>query len=293
MSERKPPSFRDEVLSQDTEKASVDWRLEQEQIFKDRQFEQDCRQREQEVMGDTPQPIDGPPPPKPAPRKIADPATVINVLSYVFTALNVKAWPTWAKVVVAIPVIAGLAIIYKQQRIDSQGVVLFPEVHPGIVWFDNGSAMGKVQYPAGESFPRDGLAAFHVTWEEYQKLPAALPATRDDSKAWQQSDFPAVVYCNSSGFDSSAAPVAVRHAHDGKLLFHKKPAAGLVKLLVPTDGGYLVYTADGKIEMNERTWVEQYMGLTYQPPPQPNPQPTPQPAPTSPTTPKVFTPEKK
>jgi hypothetical protein len=127
--------------------------------------------------------------------------------------------------------------------------------------------LGKVQYPSGDSFPRDGLAAFHVTWEEYQSQPAVLPATPSTATTWSTNNFPVVVWCNSSGFDSTATPIVVRKAHDGTLYYRKKPPVGLVRLLAPNGDGYVVYLADGStLKLSEKDFVEQYMGLPYQQP---------------------------
>ena len=233
-------------------------------------------------------------PAKPEPKKdVAAAVGLIAILGKFFEKLNVKAWPLWAKCLAFLVVVPILALIYKQQRIDSKGIALFPDVHPGIVWFDDGSLLGKVQYPSGDSYPRDGLAVFHVTWEEYQKLPAILPPNPNvTTGAWAQTlHFPVVVWCNSTGFDSTATPVAVRHANNGQLHYQKKPVAGLVKLLTPQGDGYLAYTVDGtKIQLSEKDFVEQYMGLPYQAPAPPQPLKAEPPAP---TVPKVFAPEKK
>lgn len=290
---------RDRMISEPSplRPLDVDWKLEQEQIFR----EQQIMAEEQKKCSVPPQPLDdAPPAPNPGgykgeePKKdVAAAVGLIGLLGKLFTYLNVKAWPLWAKCLAFVVVVPVLALVYKQQRIDSKGTPLFPDVHPGIVWFDDGSFLGKVQYPSGDSYARDGLAGFHVTWEEYQKLPAVLPAAKDGGSTWQPTDFPVVVWCNATGFDSTALPVTVRHAHNGALFYQKKTPAGttvgLVRLLVPGPGNdeYTVYMADGtKVGMKETTWVTLYMNLPAQ-----EPQPPPPPAP--PAAPKVFTPEKK
>ncbi len=260
----------------------------------EQQFIADFYELQRRTAAQAGQPLEDAPPPKPEPKKdVAAAVGLLQLIGQLFTYLNVKAWPVWAKVVVGVPVIAVLSLVYMQKRIDSKGVPLFPDVHPGIVWFDDGSTMGKVQYPSGDSFARDGLAVFHVTWEEYQKLPAVLPAPQVIGGDWQQNVFPVVVWCNTTGFDATAEPMVVRKAHNGALLYQKKPASSMVKLLTPgsTSDSYWVYLADGsKVDMTEATWVKLYMNLKVQEPPTPQPAPV---TPPQPTPPKVFAPEKK
>jgi hypothetical protein len=211
------------------------------------------------------------PEPKPAPKppaKEVAAVTFLSMLTTIYNALNVKDWPTWAKVVIAVPVLAAVVYYYTNPRLFSTGVALFPE-QPALLWYQDSSSLGHIKYPSGTSYPRDGLAVFIVTWDEYSKNKDVLP-----KPAPQQSDFPVLAFCNSSGFDATAAPITVRRLADGMVLYNKSPVAGLVTLLTPTSGGYRVYLADGsKVELSEREWVERYMGLPYTPP-----APTPAPA---------------
>lgn len=256
---------------------NVDWRLEQEQIF------QEQRAMADEQKCSVPQSQLPPEPPKDEPKKdMAAAAGLLSVLGTLFTKLNVKAWPLWAKCVAFLVVVPVLALVYKQQRIDKEGIPLFTE-YPGLVWFDDGSPLGKIQYPNGNSESRVGLAVFVVTWEEYQKVPEVLGGF---GIQFNKNDFPVVVFCNSSAFDATAVPIMVRCLADGRQIVQKPFVPPLVRLLVPRDGGYRVYFADGsKLDLDEREWVEKYMNLPFQ-------APSPAEAPKA-EAPKVFTPEKK
>ena len=122
-----------------------------------------------------------------------------------------------------------------------------------------------IVYGDGSRFPPDGLAMVVVTAEDDKSHPQRLDPVRPRIGA---TDWPVVVFVNASGFDATGAPVVIRRAADGKVLYREEGGSpSPVRLSVARrDGDFDVYPY-GRAEpwrVGEREWVEKFLRVPYE-----------------------------
>lgn len=133
---------------------------------------------------------------------------------------------------------------------------------PGLTARFSASAIdGEVEYPNGVRKPLEGRGVEVVTWQHFKANPGMLGEV---GEALRESDFPAVVFSNASGFDGSGMPMLARRASDGKPLFMISDAAPPVRLaVIGPDGGVTAFspTSPQPLEVPAVEWRLKYLGL--------------------------------
>jgi hypothetical protein len=176
-------------------------------------------------------------------------------------------WPRWAKVVAALLLIPILTFYYRDKRVGDGfwGTAEVREVEAGVKVRVDNYGRTKVTYGDGKELAAEGMQLVVVTKEDHEKDTTRLAPFMSFIK---DSDWPLVVFVNSTGFDPTGEPVVIRRASDGQMLY-SAGSVGRVALSVPKrDGSFTVHLADGsKLDVSEKDWVEKFMRLKYQSPP--------------------------
>jgi hypothetical protein len=149
----------------------------------------------------------------------------------------------------------------------SEAIALDPD-NPGLkARVDCGRLV--VTYDDGTAVPADALGVAVITAEDYKKFPDRLDrhGIRPNS-----SDYPVVAFFNSTGFDATGDPVAVRRGKDGLLIHGKPDARKPVHAVVADRGGgfrvvagnYSWKTYDDKMAwrtVDDKEWFKDFMNI--------------------------------
>lgn len=183
-------------------------------------------------------------------------------------ASNLWTW-LWDHKTTTVLVVVGLCLIpywayqamleRKARERNQQAVEIAPDRAPGLrISFDNSAWRGLVQYQDGTQKPQDGLAILVLTHEDAVKSPY-YPLLSD-----KPTDYPLVVFFNSTGFNAQVPPVMVRRAADGEVIHTGDVGKGFVRLALPQPNGkvrILTDLDDRPHEISQETWLYGYMGM--------------------------------
>lgn len=173
-------------------------------------------------------------------------------------------WKTILFIVAAVVMIPYYAFQHMEKRLAEEALLVDPQV--GVKLHVGSGPVGDVFYVDGTRETCDGYGLATLTWEDFQSQKDRFG---DAVTKLAQEDFPVVVFFNSSGFDSTGDPVAVRRAKDGSFLYKSPRLTPLLKNCIPQrDGSFLVFYQNGtKATVTEQDWYEKYMGLPLHPTP--------------------------
>lgn len=147
----------------------------------------------------------------------------------------------------------------KAQELGEKEVRLDDQVDGVVAVLDNTDFLGKVRYQDGTLLPRDGLGAAVLTWADFTKAPDRLGGN-PGVKGLTEKDFPVVAFFNSSAFDATGMPTALRRARDGSAVF--QTAVRPVRLLLPLrSGDFKVVDAAGEKLVKADDWYAAYANL--------------------------------
>lgn len=126
----------------------------------------------------------------------------------------------------------------------------------------------SVIYGDGTAIKADGVGGKVLTFEEYKQTPHRFKSL---GITIPETSFPVVIFYNSSGFDATGLPVAIRQAADGAMVW----AAGPRILNRPCfvfehDGGAkrMALFADGTTGyISPEDWVNRYLSVPITVPP--------------------------
>lgn len=112
-------------------------------------------------------------------------------------------------------------------------------------------------YPNGKEYAADGFLCSYVTWDKYQADKGVFGRMPYSPK---MEDFPVLVFGNSTGFDVSGEPVALRRASDGERLW-TSPQTFRPGFVVVKDDGFLAYDVTTSKYFDAATWQKDMMGV--------------------------------
>lgn len=141
-------------------------------------------------------------------------------MKVVWEWLTTWGWKKLGIVLLGILIVPVLAYQEMQKRLERERaeslLLLDPSVPEVFLLISAVDQWGQIVYQDGTKIRRDAFGVAVMTWEDHQKNKAALSSTQ---RAFSEDEFPAVVFFNASGFDNSGAPLVVRKAANGEIVY--------------------------------------------------------------------------